>query len=463
MLHVDMQLFIWMMSVRSVAASLSFLASATIATILMRSRNGLKSPYSRIIFGLSIANITQAAGILVSPLAAPSDTPFASWAMGTTATCELAGLVLYVGGTAVPLYILFLSYYFLKKVKNKLTPEEFADKYEFKIHALVWFFAIAGGCVGLARNDFNPSIAGSLCRVIDHPVDCSTNPEIECIRGQHAPTDAILITVIPFLLAFFMLIVNFSRLTIYVYSEERKMRLSSRRSADNNSRWKRFKSVIFLWDSSGCRATGDSDQPQQDQDQTRNQSLAMQSLVQSSLYIFAYFISYIVIVLAYIFSVIGKPRPLWMFWGASTAFALSGFYNIFIYTRPKVIATRRAHPEVYAHRSWLVVFLVVIFSGGEVPTNVDFEHSPEVNQFESIQIGVEGSEELAHLPVPNSEYSSSFDPWNGPRTGSSLAERDNVIALGDSNDADSFVREFDHEKSRIDSFSFLKGVNEVDY
>ena len=444
------------MSVRSVTASLSFLASATIATIVfIRSRNGLKSPYSRIIFGLSIANIMQAAAILVSPLAAPSDTPFSSWAMGTTATCELAGFFLYVGGTAVPFYILFLSYYFLKKVKNKLTPQEFADKYEFKIHALIWFFTIAGGCVGVARKDFNPSKGGLLCRVIDNPVDCSTNPETECIRGQHAPTDAILITVIPFLLAFFMLIVNFSRLTIYVYSEERKMRLSSRRSADSDSRWERFKSVIFC-DSSGRQATRDRGQPQQDQDQTRNQSLAMQSLVQSSLYIFAYFIAYFIPVLSYIFSVIGKPRPLWMFWGASIVWPLGGFFNIFIYNRPKVTATRRAHPEVYAHRSWLVVFLVVIFSGGEVPTNVDLEQPPEVNQFESNQFGVEGSEELAHLPVPldsefNSFADSSFDPWNGSRTGSSLAERDNVIALGDSNGADSFLREFDLEKSRIDS------------
>jgi len=92
----------------------------------------------------------------------------------------------------------------------------------------------------------------------------------------------------------------------------------------------------------------------------------------------------------------------------------------------------------------------------EVPTNVDFEHPPEVNQFESNQFGVEGSEEIAHLPVPldsefNSFADSSFDPWNGSRTGSSLTERDNVIALGDSNGADSFVREFDLEKSRIDS------------
>ena len=75
--------------VRTVTASSSCIASATIATMIMLSENGLKTLYSRIIFGLSIANIMQSAGILASPLAAPSDTPNAPWAIGNTGDRQL--------------------------------------------------------------------------------------------------------------------------------------------------------------------------------------------------------------------------------------------------------------------------------------------------------------------------------------------------------------------------------------
>jgi len=378
------------------AASVSCFASALIAIMIMRSHNGLKSPYSRIIFGLSIADIMQSAGILASSFAAPSDTPDAPWAKGTVETCEAAGYSMQVGGTAVPFYILFLSYYFLKRVKDKITPQEFAHKFEFKIHALIWLFPIIGGFVALARKNFNPTKNGSLCVMTDNPDGCSADPDTACIRGQNSPKDSVLLVAVPVALTFVMLIVNLVRFTLHVRSEERLIRLEARRSNRDNADPSEARSSDrdnADFSEAGCKdklkativccCNSEQSDPQ---DQDTTQSLSMQSLVQSSLYIFAYFLTYSGPILKLIMSASGIARPTWVKWLVSILWPFGGFFNILIYTRPKVFAMRKMYHQ-HAHTSWFIVFLRVVFSGGEVPSSDNnFESSSGIgNESETEQ------------------------------------------------------------------------------
>jgi len=85
-----------------------------------------------------------------------------------------------------------------------------------------------------------------------------------------------------------------------------------------------------------------------------NGSLAKQSLVQSSLYIASFFICL-------------QLTSSWT-WCISIFWPLGGFFNILIYTRPKVSRYKDSNPEY----SRLYVFLIIVLSGGEVPTEIDF-------------------------------------------------------------------------------------------
>ena len=123
--------------IRMSTASISLLASSTIAFMIYRSRKGLKSPYSRIIFGLSVADTVQSLGFILSPFAAPSDTPGAFWAVGTTKTCDFVGWFIILCGLGVPFYVLFLTFYFLMRVKYKVHPKQFAQRMEWKIHLFI--------------------------------------------------------------------------------------------------------------------------------------------------------------------------------------------------------------------------------------------------------------------------------------------------------------------------------------
>lgn len=149
--------------VRTSTASISLLASATIGFMILRSRKGLKSPYSRIIFGLSVTDTVQSLGLILSPFAAPSDTPGAFWAVGTQKTCDYVGWFIVLCGLGVPFYVLFLTFYFLMRVKYKIQPKQFAQRMEWKIHLFIWFWGLVSACYAVAKGQINATRYGSLC------------------------------------------------------------------------------------------------------------------------------------------------------------------------------------------------------------------------------------------------------------------------------------------------------------
>jgi len=98
-------------------------------------------------------------------------------------------------------------------------------------------------------------------------------------------------------------------------------------------------------------------------------SLTMQSFVQSVLYISAFSLCFIGPGTTIIMVALRIPPPDWLFWWmTSTVWPLGGFFNILIYTRPKVIQYQNTNPQY----SRPYIFLIVVLSGGEVPSEIDF-------------------------------------------------------------------------------------------
>ena len=72
------------------------------------------------------------------------------------------------------------------------TPPEFARKYEFKIHAVVWLFPINGTIMEWAKCNLNPTRLRSLCFVADYPFLCSIDPDTfgQCTRDRTSNRDS---------------------------------------------------------------------------------------------------------------------------------------------------------------------------------------------------------------------------------------------------------------------------------
>ncbi|GFH46901.1 hypothetical protein CTEN210_03375 [Chaetoceros tenuissimus] len=339
--------------------------------MILTSIDGLQNPYSRIIFLISIGDLFQTIGFLSGPFLVPEGTENSMWGRGTITTCEVAGFFLQFGNTLVHFYTVFLTFYFLKRVKDKKTPEEFAKKYEVIVHAIIWLFTLTGCIVALARDDYNPVEGGDLCLPIDKPIDCNIHDDVECVRGKHAPIDALLFLALPMIISFLLLFANLFRFTNYIYAEEKLMRLESEHNANsgNQEKTKILKSMLccFRRKDQNTSATG-----------IRGRSLGAEALLQSSLYVFAYFLCFIAPIIIFIYIAVGKPRPVWFLWGAAVFSPLGGFFNILIYTRPKIQKARRKFPEV-ENAPWFVLFLAVIFSGGECPKEIDVSTPSDVD------------------------------------------------------------------------------------
>lgn len=110
------------------------------------------SPHS----SLSASDVVFSLGMLLSPFLSPRDTVLRpAFSMGNTQSCEFAGYLFIMGMVAVPSYTLFLTYYFLRRVKySRVTQRTFALKEEKVLHCCLHYFyiSISNYCIYSKRN-----------------------------------------------------------------------------------------------------------------------------------------------------------------------------------------------------------------------------------------------------------------------------------------------------------------------
>eukprot|EP01083_Nonionella_stella_P202969 740991_1 len=164
-------------------ATVSFLASLVIVLMIVLKKKGerLSTPYRRIIFGISVSDMIQSFALLSGPFLIPSWTEN-SFGLGNNVTCAMDGFFLSIGSTAVPLETALLSFYYLCKLKFRLTNETFAWRFEFICHAFIVLFVLikASVSVGIGIIGVNP--INSFCFYIYQPNGCQFVPEVvgEC-------------------------------------------------------------------------------------------------------------------------------------------------------------------------------------------------------------------------------------------------------------------------------------------
>ena len=117
---------------------------------------------------------------------------------------------------------------------------------------------------------------------------------------------------------------------------------------------------------------------------------------------------------------------------------------------------KKMYPLVGKHSSWLIIFLIVVFHGGEVPTYLNFDdevRSKDENGIENADVvAVNASSLVFPVVVPESDeglnglVSTNFDLGHYSHGRSSTDSGDFEIqrrrALANSSGADSFLRAF---------------------
>lgn len=356
--------------IRCINAGVSCLASTSIMfMILTEPKTGLASPYSRIIFAMSISDILFSLGILLSPFMSPKHNPDAFFAIGTTGSCEAIGFTFTLGFFCMCFYTVFLTYYFMRRIKYKVTPQTFAKKEEKYFHMAFCFIAFFMATVSLLIGSISPQAYGSLCISQSYPEGCDQSPDIICERGGDKVTK-----ILNLCGAFFAgssLISLISILTVHhVYKEERTFTIPAREIGNFNPHQHRQRQENI----------NVADQ--------NKMMLTKQALHQSILYLLAFYMIYLPLLILNIQKKFlnESKEPEWRFWLTSLITPLGGVFNILIYTRPKVLKMKETFPDT----PYYELLTVIVVSGGEIPSIADLlnttttkrKHGEEVQQEE---------------------------------------------------------------------------------
>lgn len=354
---------------RTSAASISLAASTIIALMIVLSTGRLSKPYRRLIFGLSISDIIQSIGIISSPFAQPPDTLGARWARGSISACEFSGFLMTSGTALIPMYTFALTLYFLLIVKYKMPVASFVRKVEWKLHVGIILWNLIGNSVAVAKDDFNARPTG-LCNMTGYPIGCNIAPDVygECSRGKDSGSDALILVNGPIMVCFAGIIFCLGSLTHHVYILESNL-VPEFRGTNNEHRgrcthtWTRIKKFLSVTSMNANSNYADENNGGQMNELQRQYTIAKESLTQSSLYVASYVASYLFMTVALLLHLSDASVPLWIVYALSVFWPLSGFFNILVYTRPKVRKLSEKYPEF----NRFILFLVVIMSGGDSP------------------------------------------------------------------------------------------------
>ncbi len=381
------------------AASLSLLSSSFIAVGILRSESGLNNPYRRIVFGISASDILQSLSIIAGPFAVPETTPTAQWAIGNHSSCRAIGFLFELSSICTPLYMLGLCLYTVFKVTKNVSNKKFTRQIEKKMHNLIVLSSLCIMVYALATNTIHSGTIGNICLFAAFPTGCRQSPDLfgECDQSIHIHVN-ILLGMVTFVIPSVCLIgiiVCMSLICWHVFqdSQVKETNASDKKSAKNGYSICINEAVVMR--SSHLSSPNMSDRVVLFDDQNEgtkshedkgiqlncvsacspesrglNSSGVLRSplfvqryrreiMYQSLYFVLGFFVTFIFWWIL-IFTLMTRRNPSRFLVVSATLFVpLGGFFNVLVYTRPKVKNLLIKHPEWY----WIQAMWRVIREG----------------------------------------------------------------------------------------------------
>ena len=388
MLSLEAALVKTLYSAQICSGILSFAASTLIAIMIVHSESRLASPFRRIIFALSAGDILQSLASIIGPFVTMPTPGFQSsiFGEGNQLSCDMQGFMILSGGTLCASYTLSLCIYFLCAVKYEMSDQKFATTVEWKLHTAALILSLGTSAIYVSLGLYNNLPDGNMCFVIEWPNGCHRNLDLDCDRGENATDIILYLTMIPLMFIFVGISYSLINLLAHVREDANSQQMifrsslnGSQRSANNSKKslLESMKTVVSTFKKCKvcrvCTGTSMVSPPNSsgadfDGYLTRGERRAMrrrrESCVQAFLYVGGYLFIYMWPMITYFgFYRWGNNQPIILTIVVHFFFPLQGILNIFVYTRPKVSALQRRHPEF----TWLKCLWLVVKGGGLIP------------------------------------------------------------------------------------------------
>lgn len=347
----------------TLSSTLSFFGSCCIVYMSYpKLRTEIKQ---RLLFCLSFADLFMSASTIAMPLAIPSYLGLPG-AVGTHASCTVAGFVFSAAGKTSCYCSTYLSFYFLLLVRYNWKESYFTWTLELMAHLIPLTYIFGVEIAAAATQSINPTpLFNSLCMYSEVPWGCGSDG-LPCERSSGETVDKMLNLAFPFWI-FCSLLSFISTALVFV----------AVRKTFGKNRIYRFESTLAS--SSQNNATMDMSSANLtvvDPNQERLRQVGIQAISYFLTYLNALFWPTLVVVVTSSkdqmeIATTLKLKPgvycLQIFFWAF--FPLQGFLNFFVYTRAKHHEWRKRQPEV----SGLWIYQQIVL-GADVPTTTSMRH-----------------------------------------------------------------------------------------
>jgi len=275
-------------------------------------------------------DILHSLSYVASVLPSPKET--AGWwsrnAIGNTATCNIQGLVVYVGMLGSVLYDCMLSIYFVMVVVYSKREDFIQKKIEPFFHAISILAPVGAGIFLLVTNYFNDS--GIICWISQFPSGCSVDDDIACTRGENATKYRWYFVGYPVIL---VVLIVLGCMVLLVWSVRKQSAKMKKYGANEfEAKVKRKKSMRQSTSGTNLHS---KKAPRKSENETK------QTCTQAVLYVMALFLTF---VFAFTFQIV--RTYFWLYLLEVTFIPLLGFFNFFIFIRPRVVMTMLSRPEL---------------------------------------------------------------------------------------------------------------------
>ena len=316
------------------SATMSFIASSTILYKILSSPTKLKSPYTRLLTGLSGYDMLSSLSLMFSSTAAPR-TSSAWGAVGTDETCSMQGFVMLVGQIGAPFYNLGLCIYYLCIIKYSMPDERFSLKIEPYIHIFTGVFALFVAIFSLSTGSINVGSINRVeysCYLSPHPITCTVEDDVECIRGSLAPLLQVVLVFIPLTITMIGIFVVLAVISAAIRFQENRMAQYIFRLRDGQTSRRQLNS--------------------------RNRKVMLQALSYATAIAICHSP-------ALIFFFVGSPVmtnnespsiPAIVMILQAILTPLQGFFNVMIYIRPQICNIRNGNSEL----TWKEAFFIAL-------------------------------------------------------------------------------------------------------
>ena len=334
--------------------------SCSIQIIYLVYRTKFNTPYKRILFMFSIADIVSSINLIVGPFVLPRETSYRYWAFGSKTTCKISGAMMQIGFASFWYYAV-LSFYFLFTIRFGMTTATLVKYCEPLMHLFAVGFPLGTGVAGLILDVYDEADLIRGCWVSsqcnEHGL-CKSNPSIIAWLFGGGPSFVVLLMIVVNNLVIFVHV----RATIYGGLKRQNRRQSSvlmvpattatlTSAVEEETKRYRFSTLWCSCSNSIRNGINNNAQSSATMAPSESQQRRVREVaIQAFLYVGAFLVTYLVALLFRAFDgSLYEPVDENQLYPAllyqSLSVPLIGCFNFLIFIRPTYLRARKDFPQ----------------------------------------------------------------------------------------------------------------------